>query len=259
MQIKNKKILVLGHRGMAGHIIHTYLNKKGYVVISADKLIGLKFNVLNQLAVLEEKLESNPVDYIINCVGLLIKKSEENPGDAIKINSLFPHQLVKIADGIMAQVIHLSTDCYMDDSIYGRTKKTGEIDFPNHLTVRTSFVGPELEKTGAGLFEWFMRQKGEVHGYTNVLWDGITTLELAKFIDWYIKKEHKLSGIKNLRSSKPISKYELLNLIKKRYQKKIKINKFGGIHVNKTEKNDFLNYKIPEYEQMIKELFEFQK
>lgn len=255
------RILLLGHRGMAGHIIYDYLkSKENYKVVSADELLGFKFNALKHINDLKEKLEVNPVDYIINCIGLLVKKCEENPVDAIKINSLFPHELVTIVDKIGAQFIHLSTDCYLDDNVYGRSKRAGEINYPNHLTIRTSIIGPELKKDGVGLFAWFMRQKGEVKGYTNVMWDGITTLELAKFIGWYIQKRNKKYGIKNLRSSQPISKYDLLKLIKKIYGKNIKINKLyvPGVK-DKTAKNEFLDYKIPTYEQMIKEMFEFQK
>ena len=261
MYKRNKmRILILGHRGMAGHIVYNYLkNKKDFDVISVDELLGFKFDVLKHLSDLEEKLEVNPIDYIVNCIGLLVKKCEENQVNTIKINSLFPHQLVKIADKTGAQIIHLSTDCYMDDNAYGRSKRAGEINYPTHLTIRTSMIGPELKKDGVGLFEWFMRQKGEINGYTKVMWDGITTLELAKFIDWYIKKEDKKFGIKNLRSSQPISKYDLLDLIKEIYKKDIKINRSDEIEGDKTEKNDFLDYKIPTYKQMIKEMFEFQK
>lgn len=256
MYIKNKKVLILGHRGMVGHMIYAYLNRKDYTVITADELIGYRFNLLNHLTALEEKINLTPVKYIINCIGLLIKNSNENPINAIKINSLFPHQLVKIADETDAQVIHLSTDCYMDDNVYGRSKRAGEINYLNHLAIRTSVIGPEIKK-GGGLFEWFMRQENETNGYANVIWDGITTLELAKFIDWYMQTEDKLYGIKNLRSSKAISKYDLLRLIKKTYKKNIKINKVTDIVEDKTEKNDFLEYKIPTYKWMIKELLEF--
>ncbi|PKM92137.1 MAG: NAD(P)-dependent oxidoreductase [Euryarchaeota archaeon HGW-Euryarchaeota-1] len=256
---RNKmKVLILGHRGMAGHIIYAYMRRKGYSAISADELLGFEFDALKHLNELGEKFEENPVDYVINCIGLLVKKCEENPIEAIKINSLFPHQLVKIADKIGAQIIHLSTDCYLDDNVYGRSKRAGEINYSNHLTIRTSIIGPELKKDGTGLFEWFMRQKGEIKGYTNVMWGGVTTLELAKFIGWYIEKEDKLFGIRNLRSSQSISKYDLLNLIKKIYKKDIKINRFDEIKEDKTEKNDFLEYKIPTYEQMIKEMLKFQ-
>ena len=252
------KILLLGHRGMAGHIIYEYLSDMPHFeVINADELLGYKFNAITNLDDLERKLKENPIDYIINCIGLLRTKCNEEPINAIRINSLFPHQLVKIADEIGAQVIHLSTDCYMDDDVYGRSKRAGEVDYPSHLTIRTSIIGPELKRDGEGLFEWFMRQEGEINGYKNVIWDGITTLELAKFIYFYVTTDPKIYGINNLRSMYKISKYDLLGLIKNTYKKPIKIKRFDGIKENKTEDNDFLRYTIPPYEQMIKEMFEY--
>lgn len=252
------RILVLGHRGMAGHIVYDYLsNKSEFEAISADELLGYRFDLLKHLNRLEEILKVNHVDYIINCIGLLKKRCNEEPINAIKINSLFPHQLVKIADEIGAHVIHLSTDCYMDDDAYGRSKRAGEIDYSSHLTIRTSIIGPELKRDGEGLFEWFMRQEGEINGYTNVIWDGITTLEVAKFIYFYINADDKLYGIKNLRSTQKTSKYDLLQLIQETYKKPIQINRFNSIKENKTASNDFMEYKIPPYEQMIQELFEY--
>jgi len=252
------RILVLGHRGMAGHMVYDYLsNKSEFEVISADELLGSQFDLLNHSNMLEETLKVNPVDYIINCIGLLKKSCNEDPINAIRINSLFPHQLVKIADEIGAHVIHLSTDCYMDNDVYGRSKRAGEIDYFSHLTIRTSIIGPELKRDGEGLFEWFMRQDGEINGYTNVIWDGITTLELAKFIYFYIITDDKIYRIKNLRSAQKISKYNLLELIKQIYKKPIHINRFNSIKEDKTANNDFMEYTIPPYEQMIKELFKY--
>lgn len=252
------KILLLGHRGMAGHMIYDYLsNRTHFEVLNADELLGYKFNAIANLDELENKLKVNPVDCIINCIGLLKKKCDQDPINAIKINSLLPHQLVKIADEIDAQVIHLSTDCYMDDDVYGRSKRAGEINYPTHLTIRTSIIGPELKRDGEGLFAWFMRQEGEINGYTNVIWDGVTTLELAKFIDFYLNSTNKLHGIKNLRSMQKISKYDLLEFINKIYNKQVHINRFNDVHGNKTEKNDFAEYTIPPYNQMIKEMFEY--
>ncbi|WP_407357230.1 sugar nucleotide-binding protein [Methanolobus sp. WCC5] len=252
------KILVLGHRGMAGHIVYDYLNDlPNLEVINSDELLEYKFNAIKNFENIEYRLKANPIDYIINCIGLLRTKCNENPINAIKVNSLFPHQLVKIADEIGANVIHLSTDCYMDNDVYGRSKRAGEIDYPSHLTIRTSIIGPELKRDGEGLFEWFMRQEGEINGYTNVIWDGITTLELAKFIYFYINSDQKPYGIKNLRSENKISKYNLLELIRDTYGKSIQINRFDALKDNKTEDNDFLEYSIPSYEKMIEELYEY--
>lgn len=252
------KILVLGHRGMAGHVLSDFLSKNSdFNIVNSDELIKNKFNLLTDINQLHEILKEKPVNYIVNCIGLLKKKCAENPVNAIKINSLFPYQLVQIANEINAQVIHLSTDCYMDNDVYGRSKRAGEINYDNHLTIRTSIIGPELKKNGEGLFSWFMSQTDTIDGYTNVLWDGITTLELAKFIQSYILNENKLYGIKNLRSDTPISKYSLLQLMNSIYEKNIDIRKFDNEYSDKTEKNEFIQYKIPSYQTMIQELHDY--
>ena len=59
-------------------------------------------------------------------------------------------------------------------------KDLGEIMNKNHLTLRTSVIGPELKRDGEELFHWFMSQTGEVNGFTKAIWSGVTTLILAK-------------------------------------------------------------------------------
>ena len=46
--------------------------------------------------------------------------------------------------------------------------------------LRCSIIGPEKRKDGFGLLEWFLSQDTNVDGYTNHIWNGITTLEWAK-------------------------------------------------------------------------------
>ncbi len=66
------------------------------------------------------------------------------------------------------------------EDIYGLSKALGEAAARSGRcwVMRTSIIGPELGK-GWGLMGWFLRQSGEVNGYTNHLWNGITTLEWA--------------------------------------------------------------------------------
>ncbi|XRD23805.1 hypothetical protein AABM34_15205 [Lysinibacillus fusiformis] len=42
---------------------------------------------------------------------------------------------------------------------------------------------PDLKMDGIGLFNWFMHQKGPIHGYTGAIWTGVTTLTLAKAME----------------------------------------------------------------------------
>ena len=124
-------------------------------------------------------------------------------------------------------LIHISTDCVFSGNkgnyietdyrdardIYGLSKALGEIDNENDLTIRTSIIGPELKTNGEGLFHWFLSQKGNVYGYTDAIWGGVTTLEFAKAIDCAI--EQRITGLINLTNKVPISKYELLKLSQK--------------------------------------------
>jgi dTDP-4-dehydrorhamnose reductase len=100
-----------------------------------------------------------------------------------------------------------------------------------------------------------MQQTGTIKGYKNVLWNGVTTLELAKAIDSLIN--NNITGLYHLGSEKKISKFDLLNLIKKIFNKEdVEIIPDTNITLDRTIKNtrkDF-KYEIPSYEQMLLDL-----
>jgi dTDP-4-dehydrorhamnose reductase len=234
----NKKIVVLGSSGMAGHMVYKYLSSLGkYDVlgVSKQKIAGIKsveFDVENDMPEFVEFLWDHRPDVIINCIGLLVKACEDDHSSAIFLNSYLPHLLAATADGIKARVVHISTDCVFDGSEgpyfetswpteknwYGRTKALGEINNGRDITLRTSIIGPELKLESIGLFEWFMRQTGTITGYNNVIWNGITTLELAIQIDRILDTD--LSGIYHLTSQHHITKGNLLNGIRNIWERR---------------------------------------
>ena len=83
--------------------------------------------------------------------------------------------------------------------------------------IKTSIIGPEL-KGNASLMDWFLSQKGEVFGYTKAIWNGVTTLEWAKQCLSLINNWDQYSLL-NIPYSNPVSKFELLNIIKECYGK----------------------------------------
>ena len=238
-----KKILLLGGTGMAGHMIYYYLqNTNKYIiknVVYRNKLTedSIVVDVTDKAAVELIVRQENP-DIIINCIGVLIKGSKEHPDNAIYINAYFPHLLKRISDNIDAKLIHISTDCVFSgkkgnysesdfrdaDDVYGRSKALGEIINNKDLTIRTSIIGPELKHNGEGLFHWFITQQGEVYGFKTAIWGGVTTLELAKAIDYAI--ENNTTGLVQLSNGIGINKYDLLMLFKKIWNKDIKINPY---------------------------------
>jgi len=230
-----KKILILGSDGMAGNMIYRYLstlNEYDIKCLSRSNVSGIPSEYFDiESDELYNIISDNEFDYVINCIGVLVKACQDNPIRAIFVNSYFPHYLEKRTKGTSTKIIHISTDCIFsgikgdytindipdEKSWYGRTKALGEIVNDKDLTIRTSIIGPEVRKEGVGLFKWFMEQTGQVGGYPQCFWNGVTTLELARFM--YFAMEHKLTGLVQLSTSNKISKYELLSLIVETFNK----------------------------------------
>lgn len=272
-----KKVLLFGATGMAGHVTYYYLRSMGKYDISnvvyrtpltEDSIV---VDVTNRDAVADVVHRVHP-EIIINCIGILIKGSKEHPDNAILINAYFPHLLKRLSDEVGAKLIHISTDCVFSgkkgnyteddfrdaDDVYGRSKALGEIINDKDLTIRTSIIGPELKENGEGLFHWFMHQCGEINGFRTAIWGGVTTLELAKAIDFSL--DNGIVGLIHLSNGVGISKFDLLNLFKEIWGKDTVIKPYDGNEVDKSiEKSLRLDYEVPSYRQMLVEQFEMMK
>jgi len=201
------KVLVLGHKGMLGHMVAMYLRSKDVDVITTNiRWPKSPFTLSNV-----------DCDYVINCIGAIPQRTAD-----FDINWQLPIWLDLHAP---CKVIHPGTDCEMDSDVYGVSKNIAA-EYIRNLSkqtksIKTSIIGPEMSGN-ASLMEWFLNQEGEVFGYTKALWNGNTTLEWAKqcFIlinNW--NSNHNEIVI----SSTPISKYNLLNAIKDVFNKDIGI------------------------------------
>ena len=265
-----KKILLFGATGMAGHLIYLKLKEIGiYEIVSVvyrNKLTTncLVLDVTRKDEVLALVRRERP-DYIINAVGVLIKNSLEHPDNAIFLNAYFPHLLARVSDEVGAKLIHISTDCVFSgkkgsyaendlrdaDDIYGKSKGLGEVITKNHLTLRTSIIGPEIKSEGEGLFHWFMNQRGSINGFVNAFWSGITTLQLSKAIILVLQKN--LCGLIHVTNGIKISKYDLLKLFIELWKREdLSLEVFEGKFVDKSLKvSTQFNFKIPGYKDML--------
>jgi dTDP-4-dehydrorhamnose reductase len=237
------KVLVLGKTGMAGHIVYEYLKSSGKFDVfgtSRKENDGVQVDVLGDYKILESEA-ARSFDYVINCIGTLIKESQQYPTRAILVNAWFPHYLEECFKNTSTRILHISTDCIYsgrsgfyneravpdETNFYGRSKALGEIINGKDLTLRTSIIGPEL-KNGEGLFHWFMSLKEgeEINGYTNVFWNGITTLDLAKAIERIMLEGKNLVGLYHLVPRIAISKCNLLEIMNQVFERKIVIKPF---------------------------------
>ena len=210
-------------------------------------------------------------DIVINCIGLIKQLPiAQEPLPVITLNSLFPHQVAAICKDNSCRMIHVSTDCVFDgckgsyteddnlsaNDLYGISKFMGEVKYDNTITIRTSIIGHELS-TNLSLIEWFLSQNGSVNGFTNAIYTGFPTVEIANIISDYIIPNEKLHGLYQV-SSNPISKYELLKTVARVYGKEIEINPYEDFYDNKSliskKFRDEAGYQPPEWELLIERM-----
>ncbi len=270
-----KRVIILGALGMAGHIMAEYLESTGKYEIfgvarSKDSEYATKVLDVRYFNLLEDYIKEIKPDYIINCIGILVSKSNNELTTAIQINSYLPHFLSELGNRLNYKFIHISTDCvfsgkdgqYREDSFrdgddnYARTKALGEVINDKDLTIRTSIIGPELKTNGTGLLDWFLKQTNDINGYSKAYWSGVTTLELAKQMEALLDQDIK--GLYQLCPAEKISKYKLLKLFAKIWDKDMKIGNNSDYEVDKSlvcTREDFIYMNNrPNYHQMLLDL-----
>lgn len=277
----SKNVLILGANGMLGGSLHRYFSATANNVIGTVRsniaqknLNNMGFdNVISGIDVTDHDALANVIsntkpDYIFNCVGLIKQVEQGNhPVLAIEINSLLPHKLAELATKFGARLIHFSTDCVFSGStgsytendipdatdIYGRSKLLGEVAYDNHLTLRTSIIGHEID-SNVSLIDWFLSQTGSVNGFSNAIFSGLPTCYVAEFINDYIFPNPSVSGLYHL-SVDPINKYDLLNLVKSIYSKDIVINDSPEFKIdrslNSNSLRDVVHYNPPVWQDLI--------
>lgn len=261
-----KKILVIGSKGMLGNAIYKYFGEKkdNYEILTTDKRWG------NESFISE--LKNTKADFIINCIGLIPQRKPTDEEYKI-INVDLPFFL----DTLGKKVIHPSTDCEFLGNIpntqkykktdhrdaedaYGKSKATAsewiENSAKNTKIIRTSIIGHE-ENSHIALLDWFLNSDGEIKGYTNHYWNGITTLQWAKLCEELINSWDIYPIINQYGTEENKSKYELLNIVKNIYEKTINIIPFEApTSINKCLESDKI---IPNIETQLQELKSFTR
>lgn len=241
---------------------------------------------------LEQTIEIVAPDVIVNCIGIVKQlPAAEDRYLSVAINALLPHRLAKHSVESNRRLIHISTDCVFDGlrggyretdpsdarDDYGKSKFLGETTEHETaaLTLRTSIIGRELGESSHGLLEWFLAQTGgKVKGFSRAIYSGLTTHELAKVIAHLCKQfagprnvapdlpdeisdSARLHGLFHVASA-PISKYDLLCLIRRVYDLEIEIARDEDFVCDRSLIMDRFSavtgYTAPDWEQMIAEM-----
>ena len=243
-----KKIVVLGATGMLGSAVHNYFTSNSNLNICSsyrtkDLIDGPNVFYFDALS---SDLGTIPdCDYVLNCIGVIKPFMKKNLTDSVYINSIFPHKLSAYCKEKGIKLIHITTDCvysgksgkYDEDSAhdcedeYGKSKSLGEPK--DCMVIRTSIIGEEIHK-GASLIEWVKSNKDkEVNGFTEHLWNGLTTKHYAEICDQIINKELYQVGLFHIHSN-DVNKLELLHYINDRFDLNIKISAMKTDRVDRT-------------------------
>lgn len=193
---------------------------------------------------IEDLINEVSPDWVINCIGIIKPHINENNSisvkNAIVINSLFPYQLASSISNLQTKVLQIATDCvysgkeggYTENSphdaldVYGKTKSLGEVTSEQFFHIRASIIGPEYGRS-TSLQEWFLSQpkNAEVNGFTDHLWNGLTTHHFALLAKAIVLSGGDFTGTQHVIPGDIVTKAQLLESFAQVYNRKdIQIN-----------------------------------
>jgi len=196
-------VLVLGSGGMLGSMVASVLAEGPELSVTATarepEPPAHGFDA--ERDPVGDLLAGRDVEWIVNAIGVIKPRIDEaDPASvarATAVNAEFPYRLAEALEPGQ-RVIQIATDCvfsgeasgYDEDAphdphdVYGKTKSLGEVPADEFVHLRCSIIGPERGEPRS-LLGWMLSQPrdGEVSGYTNHSWNGVTTLQFAKLCE----------------------------------------------------------------------------
>ena len=259
-----KKVAVLGSTGMLGSMVTQVLQENlDLDVTGYSRSREGPGGFLDALFPVSPRNTLFGFSWVVNCIGLTKPMIQENDAGsvrrAIQVNSLFPHTLADLLDSRGFKVIQIATDCvysgatgrYVEESahdatdVYGKTKSLGEVRSNQVLHLRCSIIGPEPPGRKKFLLEWLRsQQKGaQVQGYTNHLWNGVTTLQFARICLGVIRNDLPVGRLQHVIPDNDITKLDLLHALRKSYGREdIRVKPSEAVYsTDRTLRTEFLD------------------
>jgi dTDP-4-dehydrorhamnose reductase len=283
------KVLILGAGGMLGNAVIRVMRENQHLDVfgtvrsnnipqtfskETDTKIITGFDVTDSDSLVKLFTKIKP-DVAINCIGLVKQLAEvDDPLIVLPINAMLPHQLANLCALAGARLVHISTDCVFSGTkgnyketdtsdatdLYGKSKYIGEVDYPHAITLRTSIIGHELQ-SAHGLVSWFLAQKGSCKGFKRAVFSGLPTTVLASIIRDTVLPKPELCGVYHV-AAKPISKYDLLNLVAQVYGINIDIIPDDQLVIDRSlnaEKfKSATGYEAPLWDDLIRTMHAYQ-
>jgi dTDP-4-dehydrorhamnose reductase len=258
------RILILGATGMLGHKLAQVFSPDTEVIAcirgaaeSWPKSIPVA-HVVGQVdtrdtALLARLLDTWKPNAVLNAVGVVKQiLGSYDSLDTIAINALYPNLLALHCELRGIRLVHYSTDCVFTGSpggergpegyreidpadsrdTYGMSKLLGEPKASTTLTIRTSIIGREL-RGFTSLIEWYLAQgPGPVRGYTNALFTGLPTIELARVTAMILRDHPDMTGLWHVAAA-PINKCDLLEIVRSVYSRPTPLEPFADFYCDR--------------------------
>ena len=279
------RILVIGGTGMLGHKLVQQLSDRFdiYTTIQGDFSTVERFGIFDEAKTISQtRLEdecsvrhaigrSKP-DVVINAAGIIKQLPASSDVIAtLTINSILPQRLYQLSREHGYRLILISTDCVFSGQkgnytesdepdakdLYGRSKLLGEVIGDRCLTIRTSFIGRELE-TSHGLVEWFLSNRGKkVKGFARAIYSGFPTVVFADIMANLLVEHPDLDGLYHI-SSDPIDKCRLLSLVSREYKANIGLDPDESLVIDRsldsTRFRTATGFAPPPWEEMVAQM-----
>lgn len=281
-------MVIIGGTGMCGHRMFLVLRESfentfctvrcnisefpycNYEFLRSNNVIK-NVDVTNSDSILRLLYRLHP-SVVINCAGIIPQHNQtSDKSEYIKVNSLVPHTLARWCSGNGSLLIHVSTDCVFDGrsgyyketdqhspvDVYGMSKSLGEPNDESTITLRTSFIGREIHHK-MSLLEWALKQSGKsINGYCDHIYSGLTTTEFASVVSNIISNHISLRGLYHL-ASIPISKHDLLCIIKRAFNLNVEVLPYTSKHCDRSMCADKFKlatgYSAPDWNSMIDQI-----
>jgi len=229
------RLVILGSTGMLGSEVLRVAGESGIDYSAISRSTEISFDAeRSSVEQLAKEVRLNENDWLVNCIGWIPQKSsgdiEKDRTQAELLNTSLPEQLSAAKSQFGFKWIQIGTDCvfkgnrgqYSEDDVmdatdlYGLSKIAGEQKSGGAILIRSSIVGRD-QRTGSGIYSWFKQaiSGGSVNGYSNQMWNGVSTTAFAKLSVGLAKASWTEPLLQHWIPEDSVSKYELLSLFAK--------------------------------------------
>ncbi len=240
-----KRVLITGAGGMLGKdIVEIFARDKRYNVFGTIRekelrkpaVTYIKADLTNTKDTKKVLSKSKP-NIIIHCaaiVNLDICEKNKKYTDLLHIKST---EILSSHKNGSTKFVYISSDSVFNGktgnyteldkpdplNYYAHSKRMGEqaamANNKNALIIRTNIYGFHIPP-GNSLVEWALNNfalKNKVNGFTDVIFNPVYTKQLARTIKYILENHVKVTGILNVGSTKPLSKYAFLRSLSKEF------------------------------------------